>query len=75
MGGKSRPHWDSIPDRPAHSSVAIPTELPKEDPYIQKLTGKTIKIVPKECVNWIKLAQFRKSGVPICNMIMHIRTT
>ena len=24
---KSRPHWDSIPDRPARSSVAIPTEL------------------------------------------------
>jgi len=27
-GGKSRPHRDSIPDRPEHSSVAIPTELP-----------------------------------------------
>jgi len=27
-GGKSRPHWNSIPDRPARSSVAIPTELP-----------------------------------------------
>jgi hypothetical protein len=27
-GGKSRLHRDSIPDRPAHSSVAIPTELP-----------------------------------------------
>jgi len=27
-GGKSRPHWDSIPDRPAPSSVAILTELP-----------------------------------------------
>ena len=26
-GGKSRPHWDSIPDRPSLSSVAIPTEL------------------------------------------------
>ena len=25
---KSRPHWDSIPDRPARSSVAIATELP-----------------------------------------------
>jgi len=25
---KSRPHRDSIPDRPARSSVAIPTELP-----------------------------------------------
>ena len=27
-GGKSRPHWDSILDRPVRSSVAIPTELP-----------------------------------------------
>ena len=27
-GGKSRPHRDSIPDRPARSSFAIPTELP-----------------------------------------------
>jgi hypothetical protein len=27
-GGKSRPYWDSIPDRPARSSLAIPTELP-----------------------------------------------
>ena len=28
MGGKSCPHQDSIPDGPACSSVAIPTELP-----------------------------------------------
>ena len=27
-GGKSRPHRDSTPHRPARSSVAIPTELP-----------------------------------------------
>jgi len=27
-GGKSRPHRDSIPDSPARSPVAIPTELP-----------------------------------------------
>ena len=26
--GKSRPHRDSIPERPARSSVAIPPELP-----------------------------------------------
>jgi len=26
--GKTRPHRDSTPDRPAHSSVAKPTELP-----------------------------------------------
>jgi len=28
-GGKSRPHRNSIPDRPARSSVAIPTALPR----------------------------------------------
>ena len=32
-GGKSRPHRDSIPDRPARSSVAIPTELPGPHSY------------------------------------------
>ena len=35
-GGKSRPHWDSIPDLPARSSVAIPTELPGPRPRIDK---------------------------------------
>ena len=30
--GKSRPHRDSIPDRPARSSVAIPTELSGPSP-------------------------------------------
>jgi len=30
-GGKSCPHRDLIPERPARSSVAIPTELP--DPH------------------------------------------
>jgi len=34
-GGKSCPHRDSIPDRPARSPVAIPTELP--GPYSVKL--------------------------------------
>jgi len=33
-GRKSRPHWHSIPDRPARSSVTIPTELP--DPHHQQ---------------------------------------
>jgi len=38
-GGKSRPHRDSNPDRPARSSVAIPTELPgpqKIQEYVRK---------------------------------------
>ena len=34
-GGKSRPHRDSIPDFPARSSVAIPTELPGPQEYIK----------------------------------------
>ena len=33
-GGKSRPHRDSIPDRQARSSVAIPTEL--SDPPLKE---------------------------------------
>ena len=43
-GGKSRPHRDSIPDRPARSSVTIPTELPgpQTGPYrFQKLASHT----------------------------------
>ena len=35
MGGKSRLHRDSIPDRPVRSSVAIPTELP--GPQIERI--------------------------------------
>jgi len=36
----SRPHRDSIPDPPARSSVAIPSELPGP----QKMHGTCIKI-------------------------------
>ena len=41
-GGKSRPHRDSIPDRPARSSVAIPTELP--GPHIYTYTYMYIHV-------------------------------
>jgi len=34
LGGKSRHYWDSIPDRPARSSVAILTEVPGPCTYI-----------------------------------------
>ena len=41
-GGKSRPHHrDPIPDRPARSSVAIPTELP--GPHICAVVGIIIE--------------------------------
>jgi len=39
-GGKSRPHRESIPDRPARSSAAIPTELPGPI-YIHTYTCKS----------------------------------
>jgi len=45
-GGKFRPHRDSIPNRPARCSVAIPTELP--GPHMNfidiKMQGTTIII-------------------------------
>ena len=44
MGGKSRPHRDSIPDRPARSLVAIPTELPGPSRRNVKGKGKVIPI-------------------------------
>jgi len=36
-GRKSHPHRDSIPDHPARSSVAIPTELPAHNAYMECL--------------------------------------
>ena len=41
-GGISRPHRDSIPDRPARSSVAIPTELPGPHVYLYILSELTL---------------------------------
>ena len=43
-GKKSRPHRDSIPDRPASSSVAIPTELPAPRYYILVLLKHNINV-------------------------------
>jgi hypothetical protein len=45
MVGKSRPRRDSIPDLPALSSVAIPTELPGPKSSITK-TGLLNKNLP-----------------------------
>ena len=44
-GGKSHPHRDSIPDRPARSSVAIPTELP--GPLIYMYTSDARRYGPR----------------------------
>ena len=43
-GGKSRPHRDSIPERPDRSSVAIPTELPG-----QHTIHRRTKLISEEC--------------------------
>ena len=48
-GGKSRPHRVTIPDRPAPSSVAIPTEL--HGPHIpikmnNELQGEALTLHP-----------------------------
>jgi len=59
-GGKTRPHRVSIPDRPARSSVAIPTELPS--PLINLRLGiiqemKPTKSITTEqfcCINFIR---------------------
>ena len=45
--GKSRPNWDSIPDRPARSSVAIPLSYPRNRCYSGK---KAINITYSECI-------------------------
>jgi len=42
-GGRSRPHRDSIPDLPACSSVAIPTELPVPNIISKYGIGKGIE--------------------------------
>ena len=42
-GGKSRPHRDSIPDSPARSSVAIPTELPIQSSVLSDFFYRTTR--------------------------------
>jgi len=39
-GGRYSPHRDSVPDRPASSSVAIPTELPAHIQLIYRCKNK-----------------------------------
>jgi len=49
-GGKSRPHRDSIPDRPARNSVAVPTELPGPQLSSTAIKYTFIDIVVFDCI-------------------------
>jgi len=60
-GGKSRPHRDSIPDRPARSSVAIPIELPGPQSYIY-IDGHNLS----------SLSLTEQYGLPIFSVQEHI---
>ena len=52
-GGKSRPHRDSIPDRPARSSIAIPTELPGPHwYYVRMINIQTVNRVKCGNTGW-----------------------
>jgi len=51
-GGKSRPHRDLIPNRPARNSVAIPTELPSPRPkHVENSNKRTVH--EKLCVKLV----------------------
>ena len=54
-GGISRPHRDSIPDRQARSSVAIPTELP--GPQNSEFMADKYKAIPLKVIDRNKMAQ------------------
>ena len=60
-GGKSRPHRDSIPDRPARSSIAIPTELP--GPY--NVDVGILKIRDRQCTYNAPLRRVRAITVAV----------
>jgi len=60
MGRNSRPHRDSIPDLPARSSVAIPTELPGPT--------STCKAVVIQRFSWVTLPirnGFKSLNIPL----------
>jgi len=58
-GGKSRPHRNTIPDRPVRSSVTIPTELP--GPHFEISFQKYIENVVGSVVSLFKI---RRRNVP-----------
>jgi len=52
-GGISRPHRDSIPDRPARSSVAIATELPGPPVCTLKTKICLTSLKYSFCINYV----------------------
>jgi len=60
-GGKSRPHRDSILDRPARSSVAIPTELPGRHLW----HGKSEKVKVKFTLEQAMKSQGENRGIDV----------
>ena len=67
-GGKSRPHRDLIPDRPARSSVIIPTELPGPAEENKKLKSLTWKLGGK-ISGWILQNRFCKYKQGSCDLV------
>jgi len=74
-GGKSRPHRDSIPDRPARSSAAIPTELPGPHVYIITRFNTKTSLENKYLVVWIVviLVNIRNGGFAVVKLVEAIR--
>ena len=67
--GKYLPHRDSIPDRPARSSVAIPTELPgninKYQEYLLKGKGGRcvgLTTLPPSCADCLEIWEPQTPG-------------
>jgi len=62
-GQKSRPHRDSIPDRPTRRSVAIPTELTGPQflmLYLIKLQSRVVHSLPNIIVILSPVAYLKK---------------
>jgi hypothetical protein len=60
-GGRSRPHRDLIPDRPARSSVAIPTELPGKHINVQYLDN-----VQEQCGQCVSQSKQQIASSSVC---------
>ena len=73
-GGKSRPHRDSIPDRPACSSVALPTELPNPGRPGIGSSVPSFKTIPSNFIWFYRFLLFwvyiKPSCLVVCNLFL-----